>query len=72
MFAARDDRHAIVLASGRFALPALVRYDLQVVLGRPRATDAAAAAKPRAPRPYGAVGAAAAALARGARRARRA
>ena len=34
VFAARDDRHAIVLACGRLALPALVRYDLRVVLGR--------------------------------------
>ena len=34
VFAARDDRHAIVLACGRFALPALARYDLKVVLGR--------------------------------------
>jgi hypothetical protein len=32
VFAARDDRHAIVLACGRFALPALARYDLKVVL----------------------------------------
>jgi hypothetical protein len=34
VFAARDDRHAIVLACGRFALPSLARYDLKVVLGR--------------------------------------
>jgi hypothetical protein len=34
VFAARDDRHAIVLACGRLALPALARYDLKVVLGR--------------------------------------
>jgi crotonobetainyl-CoA:carnitine CoA-transferase CaiB-like acyl-CoA transferase len=34
VFAVRDDRHAIVLACGRFALPALARYDLKVVLGR--------------------------------------
>jgi hypothetical protein len=34
VFAARDDHHAIVLACGRFALPALARYDLKVVLGR--------------------------------------
>jgi hypothetical protein len=32
VFAARDDRHAIVLASGRLALPSLARYDLRVVL----------------------------------------
>jgi hypothetical protein len=34
VFAARDERHAIVLACGRFALPALARYDLKVVLTR--------------------------------------
>jgi hypothetical protein len=34
VFAARDERHAIVLACGRFALPALARYDLNVVLDR--------------------------------------
>jgi hypothetical protein len=34
VFAARDDRHAIVLACGRFALPALAHYDLKVVLDR--------------------------------------
>jgi hypothetical protein len=34
VFAARDDKHAIVLACGRLALPALARYDLKVVLGR--------------------------------------
>ena len=33
VFAARSDRHAIVLVCGRFALPALVRYDLRTVLG---------------------------------------
>jgi hypothetical protein len=32
VFAARDDRHAIVIASGRFALPSLARYDLRMVL----------------------------------------
>jgi hypothetical protein len=32
VFAARDDRHALVAACGRFALPALIRYDLKVVL----------------------------------------
>ena len=30
--AARDDQHAIIAVCGRFALPALVRYDLKVVL----------------------------------------
>ena len=33
VFAARSDRHAVVLVCGRFALPALVRYDLRKVLG---------------------------------------
>jgi hypothetical protein len=33
VFAARDDRHAVVLACGRLALPSLARYDLRVVLG---------------------------------------
>ena len=32
VFAARDGRHAIVLACGRFALPSLARYDLRMVL----------------------------------------
>jgi hypothetical protein len=32
VFAARDDRHAIVIVSGRLALPSLARYDLRVVL----------------------------------------
>ena len=32
VFAARDDRHAIVIAAGRFALPSLARYDLRMVL----------------------------------------
>jgi hypothetical protein len=32
VFAARDDRHAIIVACGRFALPSLARYDLRVVL----------------------------------------
>jgi hypothetical protein len=30
--AARDEHHAIVAVCGRFALPALIRYDLKVVL----------------------------------------
>jgi hypothetical protein len=33
VFAARSDRHAVVLVCGRFALPALVRFDLRLVLG---------------------------------------
>jgi len=32
VFAARSDRHAVVLVCGRFALPALVRFDLRMVL----------------------------------------
>ena len=32
-FAARSDTHAVVLVCGRFALPALVRFDLRMVLG---------------------------------------
>jgi hypothetical protein len=32
VFASRDDRHAIVVACGRFALPSLARYDLRMVL----------------------------------------
>src|SRR5829696_5786345 len=33
VFAARSDRHAVVVVCGRFALPALVRFDLRMVLG---------------------------------------
>jgi len=32
VFAARDDDYSLVLVTGRFALPALVRYDLRMVL----------------------------------------
>jgi hypothetical protein len=32
VFLARDDRHVIVLACGRLALPSLARYDLRMVL----------------------------------------
>jgi len=32
VFAARSDQHAVVLVCGRFALPALVRFDLRIVL----------------------------------------
>jgi hypothetical protein len=32
VYAARSDRHAIVVVCGRFALPSLIRYDLRVVL----------------------------------------
>lgn len=43
VFAARDDRHAIVLACGRFALPSLARYDLRMVLADLRDDGRAAA-----------------------------
>jgi hypothetical protein len=33
VFAARSGTHAVVLVCGRFALPALVRFDLRMVLG---------------------------------------
>lgn len=33
VFAARSERHAIVVVAGRFVLPALMRYDLRMVLG---------------------------------------
>src|SRR4051794_39829601 len=33
VFAARSDAHAVVVVCGRFALPALVRFDLRMVLG---------------------------------------
>jgi hypothetical protein len=32
VFLARDECHAIVIATGRFVLPSLARYDLRVVL----------------------------------------
>ena len=35
VFAARGEDHAVVLVCGRFALPALVRFDLRMVLGDP-------------------------------------
>ena len=51
--AARDDRHALVAACGRFALPGIVRPDLRAVLGglaaAPPRTAAAAPAR-RTPR----------------------
>lgn len=31
--AARGERHSVVAVCGRYALPALIRYDLKVVLG---------------------------------------
>ena len=40
--AARSAEHAVVAVCGRFALPALIRYDLKVVLGElAGATEAA-------------------------------
>jgi hypothetical protein len=47
--AARGARHSVVAVCGRYALPALIRYDLKVVLGeladggptRPARTEAA-------------------------------
>ena len=33
VFAARSERHAVVVVCGRFALPSLIRYDLRLVLG---------------------------------------
>lgn len=33
VFAARSEAHAVVLVCGKFALPALVRFDLRMVLG---------------------------------------
>jgi hypothetical protein len=32
VFAARSDEHAVVVVTGRLALPALVRFDLRLVL----------------------------------------
>jgi hypothetical protein len=32
IFAARSDRHALVVVCGRLALPSLIRYDLRLVL----------------------------------------
>jgi hypothetical protein len=44
VFAARDGRHAIVVACGRFALPSLARYDLRMVLSDLAGGDGKAAA----------------------------
>ena len=45
VFAARSERHALVVVCGRLALPSLIRYDLRVVLadlaGSPRPEAAA-------------------------------
>jgi len=32
VFAARSDKHALVVVCGRLALPSLIRYDLRLVL----------------------------------------
>jgi hypothetical protein len=40
--AARSAEHAVVAVCGRFALPALIRYDLKVVLGELGAATEAA------------------------------
>ena len=32
VFAARSERHTVVVVCGRFALPSLIRYDLRLVL----------------------------------------
>ncbi len=40
--AARSAEHAVVAVCGRFALPALIRYDLKVVLGELAARPEAA------------------------------
>jgi hypothetical protein len=42
VFLARDGRHSIVLACGRFALPSLARYDLRMVLADLRGAEEAA------------------------------
>ena len=44
--AARSEQHAVIAVCGRYALPALVRYDLKIVLaelagGRPAEPEAA-------------------------------
>lgn len=41
VFAARSAQHALVAVAGRSALPALVRYDLGLVLGDLEQTEAA-------------------------------
>jgi hypothetical protein len=40
VFAARSERHALVVVCGRFALPSLVRYDLRLVLADLAGPDA--------------------------------
>ena len=45
--AARDERHAVVAVCGRYALPALIRYDLKVVLGELAAEAGPEGAAPR-------------------------
>src|SRR5215207_5795426 len=50
LVAARDDRHAVVAACGRFALPGLVRSDLRAALAGLRG-DAGAARAAASPGP---------------------
>jgi hypothetical protein len=33
VYAARDERYAVAVVVGRFALPSLIKYDLRLVLG---------------------------------------
>jgi hypothetical protein len=40
VFAARSERHTLVVVCGRFALPSLIRYDLRRVLADLGGTDA--------------------------------
>src|SRR3954447_23536609 len=47
VYAARDGHHALVAACGRFALPALIRYDLKVVLSELAGDDSPAAGRSR-------------------------
>jgi hypothetical protein len=50
VFLARDERHVIVLACGRLALPSLARYDLRMVLAdlRERQEDPATGSREEA------------------------
>ena len=50
---ARDDRHALVAACGRFALPGVVRSDLRAALGGLRGGPPAAPAAPAQEPPQG-------------------
>ena len=46
VFAARSDKHALVVVCGRLALPSLIRYDLRLVLA-----DLEGGTRPDAPDP---------------------